>query len=92
MRIERGAPEKESSSNALDKEINWLGAILTLTEEFSLHLLIYLFFTDDDIRQTEGFKNVSLGNVLSAQSGDQKITFLNEQDAVSLKFIQTHSV
>lgn len=34
----------------------------------------------DDIRQEEGFKNVSLGNVLSAQSVDKKVTFLSDVD------------
>ncbi|KAI9100673.1 peptidase family M49-domain-containing protein [Phlyctochytrium arcticum] len=34
----------------------------------------------DDIRMTEGFKNVSLGNVLSAKAPSEKITFIKEED------------
>lgn len=34
----------------------------------------------DDIRQTEGFKNVSLGNVLSAKAPDEKIPFIKDAD------------
>ncbi|KAI8050556.1 peptidase family M49-domain-containing protein [Syncephalis plumigaleata] len=34
----------------------------------------------DDIRQTFGFKNVSLGNVLNAKAPDEKIHFLSDAD------------
>ena len=34
----------------------------------------------DDIRQTEGFKNVSLGNVLSAKAPNEKIPFIRDDD------------
>lgn len=34
----------------------------------------------DDIRQNFGFKNVSLGNVLSAKAPDEKIPFIKESD------------
>ncbi|TQS36493.1 hypothetical protein Golomagni_03056 [Golovinomyces magnicellulatus] len=34
----------------------------------------------DDIRQTEGFKNVSLGNVLSAKAPNEKVPFIGEDD------------
>lgn len=40
---------------------------------------------DEDIRQTDGFKNVSLGNVIPASYQYTFTPFLNESDARLLK-------
>ena len=43
-----------------------------------------LLLIDDEIQQNEGFKNVSLGSVLSAASQDKRVSFLAQQDQVRL--------
>jgi dipeptidyl-peptidase-3 len=43
----------------------------------------------DDIKQNEGFKNVSLGNVITASFKDPKQNFLSESDS---KLMEKYSV
>ena len=44
------------------------------------------FHSDDEIRQSEGFKNVNLGNVIaSSYKSDQRTTFVSLEDHEILK-------
>ena len=48
----------------------------------------------DDIRQSEGFKNVSLGNVLKASysvAPDKKVSFVSEADQDKYKALKEHA-
>jgi hypothetical protein len=45
-----------------------------------------MLFADDEIRQNEGFKNVSLSNVISSLP-KLKVNFLREADEVNIIFL-----
>ncbi len=43
----------------------------------------------DDVRQTLGFKNVSLGNVVSAKAVGERVTFIPEKDMTLYEKLQS---
>ena len=45
----------------------------------------------DQIRQNEGFKNVSLGNVITASLKEKKINYLTDEDTVIMNKYSGHS-
>lgn len=47
---------------------------------FFIFVLILRIYSDDSIRQNEGYKNVSLGNVISSSFRDDKVQFLTPED------------
>ena len=55
-------------------------------------MCVCVLFADDEIRQNEGFKNVSFGNVILAASQDKRVPLLRPEDEVSLSLSHTHTL